>query len=206
MLSRLNIFEIVTDGLKIIKGETKNIPFVVFFLLFPLFFAVSFVFLNFKIDNDIVSNIISSISLLSGLLFSVIFILIGNYLSRKKDFSNTDVEIEQERYLKRYKHFTTDLTTLILFSIVIAIFTIVASFLFGVLDKNATNEKDGSDLILFTIQLKEFVFNFNKSQLYPVIKLITALINYLLYLYFTIILIIIKEVYTMIYDDINLPK
>ena len=180
MFSRLNIFEIVKDGLKVIKGETKSLPFIIFYLAFPLFISCVVVYLNFGINNDIVSNIISSISLLSGLLFSVIFILIGNYLSRKKEFLSSEIQDEKQRYLGRYRQFTGDLTTLILFSIVVAIFTIVASFMFGIIDKNSIVE-DGDSLILFTIHFpKGILFTIYKHQLNPLIKTTTISIYYLL--------------------------
>jgi len=79
------------------------------------FYFINFYFFNITIDDVFVSNVISSISIFSGLLFSVIFILLENYNKRKDKIGNNPPE-ELVRYVKRYKDFTSKISTIILFS------------------------------------------------------------------------------------------
>ena len=135
MFSKFNIVEVITDGLKLLSGKHKFFPFVLFYFLLPAIIAVGFVLVNISIDNDIISNIISSLSLFSGLLFSVIFILTGNYATRKTLLSSSTMEEEVKKYLDRYKEFTNNTSTLILFSLILAILTIVLLFSYSLIEK-----------------------------------------------------------------------
>ena len=113
---------------------------------------------------------------------------------------SNDSNEEAKSYLKRYKDFTEHITTLILFSVAIAIISIV--FLLIYLLPIKAN--------LQGLQMnKELVEIFEKGNIeYSKLKFITlatlqilsfiSLFNYLL-----IIIVLVKEVYAMVFDEIN---
>ena len=158
------------------------------------FYFINFYFFNITIDDVFVSNVISSISIFSGLLFSVIFILLENYNKRKDKIGNNTPE-ELVRYVKRYKDFTSKISTIILFSIVVAMISIIILL-----------------LIIFILKIKlsninyEFIFSY-KNQLIQLKKILLCILQTicitLLYNYFLIVINLIKEIYAMVFDSIN---
>lgn len=158
------------------------------------FYFINFYFFNITIDDVFVSNVISSISIFSGLLFSVIFILLENYNKRKDKIGNNPPE-ELIRYVKRYKDFTSKISTIILFSIVVAMISIIILL-----------------LIIFILKIKlsninyEFIFSY-KNQLIQLKKILLCILQTIcitfLYNYFLIVINLIKEIYAIVFDSIN---
>ena len=116
MFSKYNLSELIHDGYSEIKISQNNICSIIFHFIVPISISLIFIFFNITIDDVFVSNVISSISIFSGLLFSVIFILLENYNKRKDKIGNNPPE-ELVRYVNRYKDFTSKISTIILFSI-----------------------------------------------------------------------------------------
>lgn len=115
--------------------------------------------MKIDIGNEVISNIISSISIFSGLLFSVIFILLENYNKRKEKI-NKDSTDELVKYVNRYKKFTNKVTTIILCSVVVAMVCILTLFITVFI----------SQISLININhelIKEFLCSY-KKQLVPI--------------------------------------
>lgn len=210
MFSKFNIKELFYDGLKLLKGESKLMQFILLHLIVPVIVAFCFFHLNVKINQDFVSNIISSISIFSGLLFSVIFILTENY-SRRKNYinlveynkeNNKELEGEYKKYIERYRQFTNDTSTLILFSVVLAILIVLTLLLLNIVDKTSITSSPESYIRIIINKIKEVspFSRINKEFFFNTIQTISYI---LLFNYLLTILIIVKEVYAMVYDDIN---
>ncbi len=195
MLHKFNVLELIRDGFIEIKVCLNLYCNIFFHFILPLTISFVFIFFNVSLDNYIISNIIGSISIFSGLLFSVIFVVTENYSKRKNDLSNNFNE-EAKKYLKRYKEFSKHISTLILFSILIAMFSIVLLLLFLFISKASIygldvygkifellkNTEITKELILQTLQVLILIFLFN---------------------YLLTIINLIKEVYAMLFDNIN---
>ncbi len=202
MFSKFNISEIFTDGLKLLKVDSNRLSFIMLHLLIPIFANILAIKFNIRFDKDIISNIISSISLFSGLLFSVIFILTGNYSTRRSLFlSSPKQEEEDERYLDRYRKFTSDTSTLILFSVLLAMITIIILFSFLLIEKIVIpiDKNNFLRVSLEWLRKKSSFSSFGKKWFLSVFQGIGYI---LLFNYVLVIFIIVKEVYTMVYDDI----
>ena len=199
MFSKFNLIELFKDGFYEIRISSKLSYSIFWHFVFPILISFIFLLFSITIDNDIISNIISSISIFSGLLFSVIFVVTENYSKRKNRMSNDSNE-EAKSYLKRYKDFTEHITTLILFSVAIAIISIVFLLIYLLLIKAN----------LQGLQMnKELVEIFEKGNSeYSKLKFITLAILQILsfislFNYLLIIIVLVKEVYAMVFDDIN---
>lgn len=199
MFSKFNLIELFKDGFSEIRISSKLSYSIFWHFVFPILLSFIFLLFSITIDNDIISNIISSISIFSGLLFSVIFVVTENYSKRKNRMSNDSNE-EAKSYLKRYKDFTEHITTLILFSVAIAIISIVFLLIYLLLIKAN----------LQGLQMnKELVEIFEKGNIeYSKLKFITLAILQILsfislFNYLLIIIVLVKEVYAMVFDDIN---
>ena len=194
MFSKYNLSELIHDGYSEIKISQNNICSIIFHFIVPISISLIFIFFNITIDDVFVSNVISSISIFSGLLFSVIFILLENYNKRKDKIGNNPPE-ELVRYVNRYKDFTSKISTIILFSIVVAMISIIILL-----------------LIIFILKIKlsninyEFIFSY-KNQLIQLKKILLCILQTicitLLYNYFLIVINLIKEIYAMVFDSIN---
>ena len=194
MFSKYNLSELIHDGYSEIKISQNNIYSIIFHFIVPISISLIFIFFNITIDDVFVSNVISSISIFSGLLFSVIFILLENYNKRKDKIGNNPPE-ELIRYVKRYKDFTSKISTIILFSIVVAMISIIILL-----------------LIIFILKIKlsninyEFIFSY-KNQLIQLKKILLCILQTIcitfLYNYFLIVINLIKEIYAMVFDSIN---
>lgn len=198
MLSKFNPFELIKDGYSEIKVSQNNIISVIFHFIIPICISAVFILLKVDIGNEVISNIISSISIFSGLLFSVIFILLENYNKRKEKI-NKDSADELVKYVNRYKKFTNKTTTIILFSIVIAMACIVMLFTTIFISQIRLTNID-YELI------KDFLYS-HEEQLTPVksilLNILQSICIVFLYNYFLIVINLIVEIYKMIYDSIN---
>lgn len=196
MFTKFNLFELLNDGFSEIRVSSNLFFSIVLHFIIPIFLTLLFIFFNIRFDNEIISNIISSISIFSGLLFSVIFIVTENYLKRKHSLLNNSNE-EAKRYINRYKDFAKHTTTLILFSVAIAVISIIFLLLYLFIIKgNITQNQLFSD---FFQQNNVDCVAF-KNTILNILQLISSifLFNYLLS-----VIVLIKEVYAMIFEFIN---
>lgn len=185
MFSKFNLIEIFKDGFTEISISKKKFVFFSFHLVLPFFIFLSFFFYFSCLDKDIISNIISSISIFSGLLFSVIFILLDNYHKRKNKLKLNKSD-EYVNYVERYKNFTSKITTLILFSISLSILIIISLIIFLSISNNC----------IFNSKIQSI-------KIKMIFSLLQSFSSVLLFNYFLVVIHLIKKIYAMIYDSIN---
>ncbi|SEW49747.1 hypothetical protein SAMN05421841_4311 [Chryseobacterium wanjuense] len=199
MFSKFNLIELLKDGFSEIRVSPKIFYTIFWHLFFPIMLSIIFLLFSVTIDNDIISNIISAISIFSGLLFSVIFVVTENYSKRKNQMSRNQSD-EAQSYLKRYKDFTEQITTLILFSVAIAIISIVFLLLYIFLMKA---NLQGLQVVK---EVKEFIEtgDIDYSKVKSIVLLFLQTLSFIfLYNYLLTIITLVKEVYAMVFDDIN---
>ena len=199
MFSKFNLIELLQDGFSEIRVSSKLFCALFWHYVVPILFSLIFIFFNINLDSDIISNIIGSISIFSGLLFSVIFIVTENYAKRKNLLSE-NYNVEAKSYLERYKDFTKHITTLILFSVAVAIISIVFLIIYLFVTKaNLQVIKINDNVIQI---LKDTNIDYSRVKLLTLLFL--QMLSFIcLYNYLMIIVTLIKEVYAMIFDDIN---
>lgn len=199
MFSKFNLIELLKDGFSEIRVSPKIFYTIFWHLFFPIMLSIIFLLLSVTIDNDIISNIISAISIFSGLLFSVIFVVTENYSKRKNQISRNQSD-EAQSYLKRYKDFTEQITTLILFSVAIAIISIVFLLLYIFLMKA---NLQGLQVVK---EVKEFIEtgDIDYSKVKSIVLIFLQISSFIfLYNYLLTIITLVKEVYAMVFDDIH---
>lgn len=199
MFSKFNLTELLKDGFSGIRVSPKIFYTIFWHLFFPMMLSIIFLLFSVAIDNDIISNIISSISIFSGLLFSVIFVVTENYSKRKNQMSHNQSD-EAKSYLRRYKNFTEQITTLILFSVAIAIISIVFLLLYIFLMKA---NLQGLQVVK---EVKEFIEtgDIDYSKVKSIVLLFLQTLSFIfLYNYLLTIVTLVREVYAMVFDDIN---
>lgn len=178
MIDKINILEIRFDALKILKKDSSLSSYYVVYYIFPIIASCILVFLlSVRINTELFKNLIAGISLFSGLLFSIIFIVSNNYKERKISYNSKDEE--NVRYLKTYYEFSSNLISLISYSIVKALTIIVLTVIISI--------------------YSEFI----DPQIDLALKTMWVLLLVLLYQFLVYILIILKEIYTMQYEEIN---
>jgi len=177
MLSKLNIFEIRSDAVRAVRKDTSTLSFVIVYYAFPLVCAAFVHWIGYGINTKLFGNLISGISLFAALLFSIIFVVSNNLNARKQQFTTEDEE--NKRYVKNYKEFANNLVALISYTIVKAILIVIL-----LIASDAYYDYLGEKSNL-TIQIIWDV-------------LIVLMVHFLLY-----IIIILKEMYVMQYEDIN---
>ena len=113
---------------------------------------------------------------------------------------SSDANDEAKSYLERYKDFTEHITTLILFSVSIAIISIVLLLVYlFVVKANLQGLQAGKEI-------KEIIErgNIDYSKVKSVALSLLQMLSFIfLFNYLLIIITLIKEVYAMIFDDIN---
>lgn len=197
MFEKFNLKELLTDGFSEIMISPKKLYSISYHFIFPIIICFIFLLLNINLDSDIISNIISSISIFSGLLFAVIFIVTENYLKRKSELEN-NINEEAILYLKRYKKFTVQVSTLILLSVVIATISIVFLLLY------LFCLKANMDSILISKKVFNIFTNLDYSKAKSIFLFLLQISSFIfLFNYLMIIIALLKEVYSMIYDEIN---
>lgn len=176
MLNKLNIFEIYKDGINAIKGDSKYIYFIFIYYIFPIMCGFCLSYYKYIIAKNISSDIIGGIGLFAGLMFTLLFIVTNNYKTRKSQILSK--EEEDIKYLERYLNFTRTLVSLISYSIIKAGLIIILTITYVSLHTKGNNISIDIQIIngLIIIQLLQFLI---------------------------IIVIILKEMYAMLYDDIN---
>lgn len=199
MFSKFNLTELLKDGFSEIRVSSILYYSIFWHFVFPIVLSLVFVLFSIKLDNDIISNIISSISIFSGLLFSVIFIVTENY-SKRKNLLNTNSNEEAKSYIKRYKDFTNHITTLILFSVAVAVISIVLLLIYLFFVKANLQGLQISKELIEILRNGNIDYSKSKSLILILLQILSFifLFNYLL-----IIITLIKEVYALVFDDIN---
>lgn len=181
MIDKINILEIRNDAIDILKKDSSSWSFYFVYYVFPIIISLIIIFcLSININTDLFRNLIAGISLFSGLLFSIIFIVSNNYKDRKVSYNSKDEE--NKRYLKAYYDFSTNLISLISYSIIKALYIIVITVVISIYYEYVELKTDNIIRFFWTL-------------------LLVFLYQFLLY-----VIIILKEIYTMQYEEINRNK
>jgi len=177
MINKINILEIRKDAIKALRKDTKIFSFILIYYLCPIGTAATLHFLNYNINTALFGNLISGISLFTGLLFSIIFVVSNNWNSRKSQYKTGNEE--DEKYLNRYKNFANQITYLISYIVVKAI------------------------LIIILLIAADAYFDYLNKVPNLGLRLIWDVLLFLLCQFLILIVVILNEMYTMQYDDIN---
>ncbi len=176
-LQNLNIFEIRNDAIKAISDRDGKIWVFIFYYGLPILVSYILFKYNYRLNKEVSGNLISGISLLSGLMFSLLVVITNNYSRRRSKLNHK--EDEHVRYLENYKSFSNNLIAVISYvvvkSIVIIVFLVFANSYYEYIDQKI-----------------DIVFKLSWSVIY------ILLIQYVIF-----VLYIIKNMYAMLYDDIN---
>lgn len=185
MFSKIDIFEIRKDAVKSMRKDSNIFSFLLIYYIFPAFASVIIFITNYKINTALFGNLLSGISLFSGMLFSIIFIVSNNFNTRKEKIDSK--EEENKSYIDRYKTFANELTSLISYTVVkalvIIVLLIISDAANNYVDNTGSSYFDDSFLLL--------------------LKFIGAILIFLLYQFLLYIVVILKEMYVMQFDDIN---
>lgn len=181
MISKLNILEIRNDAIRILQKDSSVFSFYLIYYVIPILIASGVVFwLSITINTSLFGNLNAGISLFSGLLFSIIFIVSNNYKERR--ISHNSPDDENIRYLERYYEFSTTLISLISYTIIKALY-----------------------IIVFTVVISLYSEHIKGSIDVPV-KILWSLLIVFLYQFLLYVIIILKEIYSMQYEEINRKK
>lgn len=177
MLSKLNVFEIRKDALIAVKENASILSFWFIYYIIPIIIASSLHYIKYNVDTKLFGNLISGISLFAGLLFSIIFIVSNNLNTRREQLQTK--EEEDIRYIETYKKFAKNIVSLISYTVVKAIFIIIILIISDAINSYLENEVN-----LF-------------------LRLLWDVLIIFLYHFIFYIIIILKEMYSMQYEDIN---
>lgn len=180
MLSKLNFFEIRKDAISAIKVDTKIYSFYLTYYIVPFILAFTIHWIKYDIDTSLFSNLLSGISLFAGLLFSIIFVVSNNFNNRKFELDNK--EEENQRFLNNYRAFASNIIALISYTVVKSIMIIV--------------------ILIFS----DAIYSYNGDKANLLLRIIWDVLIILLYHFLFYITMILKEMYTMQYEDINRKK
>lgn len=161
------MFEIICKALKSFS-ERKGL-----FYITPAILAIGVgIYTCFSNNNlNVFVDVVGSLEIFSALMFSVIFIVVENYLKRKASV-NTNNE-EDKRYLDNYKDFTQNTVTRISYSIFHAGLVIVLAFILPQINCDK----------LWWLTVRNAVFTF------------------LLLQYIALIIIVVIDMYAMLTED-----
>lgn len=148
------------------------------FFIFPFLFALGLGCFTYFIDPtiNIVVDVVGPIGIFSALMFSVIFIVVEHFLKRRLEYSSNDEEAV--RYLENYKDFTRNTVVRISFSILLAGLIILLAF------------------ILKQITIETLCFKVARNTIFV----------YFILQYMALIIIVVKDMYAMLIDDIERNK
>lgn len=188
MLNKLHLCEIIKSGHKSlyqeIDGHKGNlIQKILIFDITPIIISIGlFLFTNFQnMLPDFSSDILSGLSLFSGLLFSLIVVIVDKAKARKATLLASTNE-EEKNYLTKYLLYSEQLVTQISLSIIYA-FTVILL------------------LILGLIRLENLEVSSQVISLMCSIGII--LITYFSIQFFILILLIISGMYSIFINDID---
>lgn len=168
-----SLIEIIQDGIHYMcnKASAKFVYWVI-----PTIVAIILWYLDWIIPSSTSSDIISGIGLFAGLMFTLLFVITGNYKARKLELRNSKNE-EDVKYLHSYFAFAKQSISLISYSIVKAGAIIIISIIYSLLDSETLSN---------------------------IARIILSSLLFINWWQFVIILIkILSEMYAMLYDDIN---
>jgi hypothetical protein len=177
-MSRLNFFEIIVDGNKSMKQSTNKKIFVLYYYLVPLLISICIVCTSFFISSDTATNVIGGFGLFAGLMFTLLFVITGNFDSRKRQFKDSKLE-EDTRYIKTYQDFTNNSISLISYSIL------------------------KSGLIIILLLLYTSLISIITKDYVVIIEFVQGLIILQLLQYAMVFIAILKDMYAMLYEDVN---
>jgi hypothetical protein len=180
MFNKLNIFEIRSDAIKAVRRDSSDISFVLIYYGLPFVCALTLHIICYEIKTDLFGNLISGISLFAALLFSIIFVVSNNLNTRKEQYKSHNEE--DLRYLKNYKDFANSLVALISYTIVKAI------------------------IIVVILIVSDAYFDYLENKTNITLRIIWDLLVFLLVQFLLYIIIILREMYLMQYEDINNGK
>lgn len=168
-----SLIEIIKDGIRSICNKTSA-KFA--YWVVPAIIAMILWYLNWIIPACTSSDVISGIGLFAGLMFTLLFVITGNYKARKSELNNSKNE-EDVKYLQRYFAFAEQSISLISYSIVKAGAIIIISIIYRLFDSETTSN---------------------------IARIVLSSLLFINWWQFVIILIkILSEMYAMLYDDIN---
>ncbi|MBI9055978.1 MAG: hypothetical protein JEY96_19305 [Bacteroidales bacterium] len=177
MFAKLNVFEIRKDALKAIKNDASRWSFIFIYYIIPICIALLIHYINYELNTELFGNLIGGISLFAGLLFSIIFVVSNNLNSRKIQYQSQNEE--DKRYIENYRNFSNNIVYLISYTVVKSI------------------------IIIVLLILADAYFDYLNETANLLIRIIWDLIVFLLYHFLLYIIIILKEMYVMQYEDIN---
>jgi hypothetical protein len=177
MLSKLNVFEIRRDALIAVKDNANIFSFWVVYYILPILIASSLHYIEYDVDTRLFGNLISGISLFAGLLFSIIFIVSNNLNTRREQLKTKDEE--NIRYIETYKKFAKNIVSLISYTVVKAIF------------------------IIIILIISDAVYSYLDNKVNLFLRLLWDVLVVFLYHFIFYIILILKEMYSMQYEDIS---
>jgi hypothetical protein len=131
MKGKFHLKEIIVNAHKSLYKDVNNNTIslsakVIGFDVFPGLLAGLIICLGNSINllKDFSESLLTTFSLFSGLLFSLIIVLVDKAKSRKLDLIKNDNE-ESKNYLKRYLNFSEQLISQISFSIILSFVVII---------------------------------------------------------------------------------
>ena len=148
------------------------------FYVFPLLLSLGVGVYTYCVDKDInlFGDVVSPIGIFSALMFSVIFIVVEHFLKRKVNFNSNNDE--DKRYLEYYQDFTIKTVSRIAFSIFLAGWIIIIAFILP---------RIKGDFIWWII-VRNVLFIFFLLQ------------------YVALIIIVVKDMYAMLIEDVDSNK
>lgn len=131
MKDKFHLKEIIVNAHKSLYKDVNNNTIslsakVIGFDVFPGLLAGLIIFLGNSINllKDFSESLLTTFSLFSGLLFSLIIVLVDKAKSRKLDLIKNEND-ESKNYLKRYLNFSEQLISQISFSIILSFVVII---------------------------------------------------------------------------------
>ena len=145
------------------------------FFVIPFLSACGIFVYIWKFQNDfnIIEGAIDPIGIFAAFMFTLIFIVVEHFLKRKETYGTSNEE--DRRYIEHYRSFTRSSVALITFSILLAGGIIVFQIVFS------------------QIRISEVILK----------AAINAIFSFCLVQYAVLVLLIIKEMYAMLTDDIE---
>ena len=177
MLSKLNIFEIRKDALIAVKDNANIFSFWLVYYILPIIIASFLHYIKYDVDTKLFGNLISGISLFAGLLFSIIFIVSNNLNTRREQLQTKNEE--DIRYIETYKKFAKNIVSLISYTVVKAIF------------------------IIIILIISDAVYSYLDKEVNLFLRILWDVLVVFLYQFIFYIILILKEMYSMQYEDIS---
>ena len=188
MLNKLHLKEIVKSGHKSLYYEIDGhkgslLQKIIFFDIFPIIISFGlYFFTNFQtMLPDFSSDILSGLSLFSGLLFSLIVVIVDKAKARKATLI-ASVNEEEKNYLTKYLLYSEQLVTQISLSIIYAFIVILL-------------------LIMGLIKLENCNISTEIIEIMSSVGMI--LITYFSIQFFILILLIISGMFSIFINDID---